>query len=59
MAKVKVKVLNAMVDGKGPGEVISIEERSAAYYENIRYVERVAEKAAPKGDDKKPSGDEK
>lgn len=59
MAKVKVEVLNAVVDGHTQGEVISIEERSAKHLENLRYVRRVAEKAAPKGDDKKPAGDEK
>jgi low affinity Fe/Cu permease len=42
MAKVKVKVLNATVDGKGPNSVITIEEKSAKHLESIGYVERVA-----------------
>lgn len=46
MAKVKVRVLNAVVDGKGKGEVVSVEERSAKHLVSIGYVERVAE--APK-----------
>lgn len=44
MAKVKVKVLNATVDGKGPGETISIDEKSADYLESIGYVEKVGSK---------------
>lgn len=51
MAKVKVRVLKAVVDGKGKGEIISIEEKSAKYLESIDYVERVAGKQAPKKDD--------
>ncbi|MGE6896823.1 hypothetical protein [Priestia flexa] len=49
MAKVKVEVLNATVDGKGQGEVISIEEKSADHLESIGYVKRVA---AKKSEDK-------
>ena len=49
MAKVKVEVLNAVVDGKGEGEVISIEEKSADHLELIGYVKRVA---AKKSEDK-------
>lgn len=48
MAKVKVKILNATIDGKGPGEIISIDEKSADHYEKIYYVERVG--AAAKKD---------
>lgn len=39
--KVKVRVLNATVDGKGPGELITISEKSAQHLESIRYVARV------------------
>lgn len=39
--KVKVRVLNATVDGHGPGEVISIDERSVDHLESIRYVARL------------------
>lgn len=41
MAKVKVKVLNAYVDGKGPGEELSMDNRSADHLESIGYVEKI------------------
>lgn len=44
MAKVKVEVLNAVVDGKGQGEQISIEEKSAEHLESIGYVKRMTPK---------------
>ncbi|MEE6134624.1 MULTISPECIES: hypothetical protein [Bacillaceae] len=44
MAKVKVEILSATVDGKSKGEVISVEEKSAAYLESIGYVKRIAVK---------------
>ena len=44
MAKVKVKVLDAVVDGKGKGEEVSIEAKSADYLESIGYVEKVGNK---------------
>lgn len=49
MAKVKVEVLNATVDGKGQGETLSIDEKSADHLERIGYVKRVA---AKKSEDK-------
>ncbi len=45
MAKVKVEVLDAVVDGKGKGEQLSIEDKDATRLESIGYVKRVA---APK-----------
>ncbi|WP_263708004.1 hypothetical protein [Shouchella tritolerans] len=39
MAKVTVRVLNAIVDGKRKGERLDIEEKSAAYLSSIGYVE--------------------
>lgn len=51
MAKVKVKVLNAVVDGHAEGAVISVDEKSAKHLESIGYVE--IQDAAAK-DDKKP-----
>lgn len=51
MAKVKVEVLDAFVDGKGKGEQISVEEKSADHLEKIGYVKRIAEgkpKTTPK-----------
>ncbi|WP_041823940.1 hypothetical protein [Shouchella clausii] len=39
MAKVTVRVLNAIVDGKRHGEQLDIEEKSAAYLSSIGYVE--------------------
>lgn len=38
---VKVRVLNATVDGKGPGEIVSVSEKSADHLESIRYAVRV------------------
>jgi hypothetical protein len=46
MAKVKVRVLDAVVDGHKKGEVISIDERSAKHLESLRYVQRVGGKAS-------------
>lgn len=42
MAKVKVRVLDAIVGGKGKGEVLTVDEKTADHLESIRYVERVA-----------------
>lgn len=39
MAKVKVKVTGAFVDGNAPDSTVSIEEDSAKYLESIGYVE--------------------
>lgn len=44
MAKVKVEVLAAVVDGKGQGEQLSIEEKSAAHLESIGYVKLLNKK---------------
>lgn len=58
MAKVKVRVLKAVVDGKTKGEVLSVEEKSAKYLEGIGYVERVAGKQTQnKTDDGNGDGD--
>lgn len=57
MAKVRVKVLNAVVDGKGEGETLSIDERSAKHLESIGYV-RIEAEAKPKESANKDS-DEK
>lgn len=51
MAKVKCKVLNAVVDGKGEGEVVTIEEKSAKHLESIGYVE-IQKAEAKKSEDK-------
>lgn len=59
MAKVKVKVLAANVDGHTEGEIISIDERSAKHLESIRYVERVSKTAAKDDGDKEDGGDDK
>ncbi len=48
IAKVKVEVLNAVVDGKGRGEQLEIEEKSAEHFEKLNYVKRVqAEEKSP------------
>lgn len=49
MAKIKVKVTNAIVDGKKDGEFVTIDEKSAKHLKSIGYV-TYEEKAA---DDKK------
>jgi hypothetical protein len=67
MSKVKVKVVGAYVDGRGPGSIISVDEKSARYLESIGYgeiqkdVEKPKEKKAeaPKAETKstsKPKG---
>lgn len=50
MAKVKIKVTGAYVDGHAPGSEISVEEKSAKYLESVGYAEIVKEqvKATPK-----------
>lgn len=61
MAKVKVEVLNAEVDGKKQGEQLSIEEKSANHLEAIGYVKKVKTqpKAKPKTQKKtEPKGEE-
>lgn len=50
MSKVKVEVLKAIVDGKGEGEQLAIDERSAAHLESIGYVKIIE---APKETKKK------
>lgn len=53
MAKVKVEVLDAVVDGHKKGEQIMVDERSAKMLEENYYVKRVAEKKVDtKKDDK-------
>lgn len=53
MAKVKVEVLDAVVDGKGKGSQLSVEEKTADYLESIRYVKRVETKSkSNKSEDK-------
>jgi hypothetical protein len=62
MAKVKVEVTGAFVDGKGPGSTLSIEEKSADHLEAIGYVKRLVEekpKAEPKQTKSKPKSKEK
>lgn len=43
MGKVKVKVLNAVVDGHKEGAIISVDEKSAKHLASINYVAPVAE----------------
>lgn len=54
MAKKKVKVLNAVVDGHGKGEVIEVDAKSAEMLVRNGYVELVKEekKPAPKKENK-------
>lgn len=55
MAKVKVRVLKAIVDGHKEGAVISIEKKSADHFEKVGYVEKVAGKG--KEDEKEEGGE--
>lgn len=48
MAKVKVRVLNAVVDGKGAGSELTIDEATAKALVSNGYVELVVEKAVKK-----------
>lgn len=54
MAKVKVEVTGAYVDGNAPGATINIEDKSAKYLESVGYVKKVEEnpKAEPKAEPK-------
>lgn len=54
MAKQKVKVLNAVVDGKGQGETLEVDAKTAEMLVRNGYVELVKEekKPAPKKEDK-------
>lgn len=56
--KVKVRVLNATVDGKGPGEIISVTEKAADHLESIRYVARIGSPAADEFKEQEEKGDE-
>jgi hypothetical protein len=54
MANKKVKVLKAVVDGKGEGEILDIDSKSADMLVKNGYVELVKEeKKAPKKDEDK------
>lgn len=48
MDNVKVRVLNAVVDGNSEGSEIEINEASAKHLASIGYVELVAEESKPK-----------
>lgn len=43
MAKVKVRVLNAVVDGKGKGAELEIDTKQAEHLAKIKYVEIIEE----------------
>jgi hypothetical protein len=43
MAKIKVEVLGAYVDGQGPGSIVSVDEKSAMQLKSIGYVKIVEE----------------
>lgn len=52
MAKVKVRVLNAVVDGKGAGSELSIDERSVSVLVSNGYIELVNGEEKTKVEDK-------
>jgi len=47
MANVKVRVLNAVVNGNREGSEISIDAKSAKHLASIGYVELIAEESKP------------
>lgn len=57
MAKVTIEVLDAVVDGKGKGEKLSVEEASAKHLESVGYakVVKAETKTAPKAKPKAKS----
>lgn len=61
MAKKKVKVLNAVVDGKRQGETLEVDSKTAEMLVRNGYVELVKEekKPAPKKEDNKEDNEDK
>lgn len=61
MAKVKVRVLHSVIDGKGHGETVQIDERSAKALVANGYVELVKEaetkESAPKSEQSSDTDD--
>lgn len=53
MAKVKVEVTGAIVDGKFPGEQLEVEEKSADYLEKIGYVKKLGKATTSRTSTKK------
>ncbi|MBM7600431.1 hypothetical protein JOC34_002822 [Virgibacillus halotolerans] len=53
MAKIKVEVTGAIVDGHAPGSTISVEGKSAEYLEGIGYV-RILPKPKPANKESAP-----
>jgi hypothetical protein len=51
MTKIKVEVTNAVVDGKGHGEQISIEKETAEHLESIGYVKIIGTKTTKKDEE--------
>jgi hypothetical protein len=48
VAKSKIEVVGAYVDGHGPGSIIEVEENSAKYLVEIGYAKLVKKESAPK-----------
>ena len=48
MAKVKIEVLNAVIDGHTKGEQLDVDTKSAKHLIAIGYAKEVEEKPAPK-----------
>lgn len=48
MAKVKIEVLDATINGLSKGEQLEVERKEADHLIEIGYAKEVAEKAAPK-----------
>lgn len=50
MNKLKIEVLDAVVDGQGKGAVFEVEAKAAQHLANIGYVRIIEEKAAEKAE---------
>ena len=54
MAKVRVKVVDSVVDGATDGDIIEIDAKSAQYLSGIGYVEILVEKSPVKAAESAP-----
>lgn len=59
MAKFKVEVVGAYVDGHGPGSIVSVDEKSAKYLESIGYGKIIEDVEKPKEAQAEPKAETK
>jgi hypothetical protein len=55
MAKIKIEVLNAVIDGKQKGEQFEVDDKSAKHLIAINYAKKVEANAEDKPAVKKPA----